>query len=61
VIKELADADQHGQVKDLKEVFGDYYAVNSDLFTFNINTSMDILQRPMNWGLETTEKANRIS
>lgn len=53
VVKELAEADKAGVVTDLKEVFGDFYAVNPELFTFNMSTSMDLLTRPFNWGLET--------
>eukprot|EP00026_Physarum_polycephalum_P006009 Phypoly_transcript_06049.p1 GENE.Phypoly_transcript_06049~~Phypoly_transcript_06049.p1 ORF type:complete len:564 (+),score=108.74 Phypoly_transcript_06049:40-1692(+) len=36
LLEELAQADEHEVVKEVQEYFADYYAVNNDFFSFNI-------------------------
>lgn len=43
ILWELAEADKGSVITEVKEVFGDYYAINSELFSLNIQTSMDLL------------------
>ena len=35
-LRELAEADKGSVITEVKEVFGDYYAINSELFSLNI-------------------------
>ncbi len=35
-LQQLAEADVHSVVKQVQEFFGDYYAVNPDLFTLDL-------------------------
>lgn len=37
-IEALADADEHEVVKEIQEYFADYLPINSDLFSFNLDT-----------------------
>jgi len=39
-LEELAQADEHEVVKEVQEYFADYFAVNSDLFTLNLDGAM---------------------
>ena len=42
----------------VKEVFGDFYAINPDLFSFDIPTTVDLLMPTRQWGLESQAKSN---
>ena len=59
-LREFSDADKHNLVLKVVEVFSDFYAVNKDLFSFNINTSMDLISDPARWAIGSQEKCNRI-
>jgi vacuolar protein sorting-associated protein 45 len=39
-LEDLAQADEHEVVKEVQEYFADYYAINTDLFTLNIEGAL---------------------
>ena len=41
-IEKLAELDEKDSIKQLQEVYADYYAVNHELFTLNIDTCIGI-------------------
>eukprot|EP01087_Luapelamoeba_hula_P003470 TRINITY_DN13278_c0_g1_i1.p1 TRINITY_DN13278_c0_g1~~TRINITY_DN13278_c0_g1_i1.p1 ORF type:complete len:564 (+),score=111.57 TRINITY_DN13278_c0_g1_i1:78-1769(+) len=41
-LEELAEADEHEVVQQVQEFYGDYYAVNTDLFTLNIDSYFSV-------------------
>jgi hypothetical protein len=42
MLRTLADADEHDLVKQVQEFYGDFIAVNEDLFTLNIANSLQL-------------------
>jgi vacuolar protein sorting-associated protein 45 len=52
LIKHLAECDESESVREVKEIFADYLAVNSDLFSLNI----DICLRALNWIPDALER-----
>jgi vacuolar protein sorting-associated protein 45 len=44
-LRRLADADKLGVIKQVQEFYADYYAINSDLFSLNLDGSLS-LSRP---------------
>ena len=40
-VKQLAEADDHEVVKDVKEFYGDYIAVSQHLFSFNLSPALN--------------------
>lgn len=55
-LREFAEADKHNLVLKVIEMFADFNVINKDLFTFNINTSMDLISDPARWAIESTSK-----
>jgi len=49
-LKEIARADELEVIKEVHEYYGDYYAVNKDLFHLNIQKTRPILQPEAYWG-----------
>ena len=45
----LARADEFGVVKQVQEYFGDYYAVNNELFTLCASNSLSLLRPSSTW------------
>lgn len=39
-LQRLSESDVHERVKDVVEYYGDYYAINNDLFSFNLHSCM---------------------
>jgi vacuolar protein sorting-associated protein 45 len=52
LIKHLAECDESESVREVKEIFADYLAVNSDLFSLNIDTCL----RALNWIPDALER-----
>ena len=52
MLRNIAEADEHEVVKQVHEFYGDYIAVNEDLFTLNIDKSL-LLSGPAGNSLET--------
>jgi len=50
-LEELAEADEHEVVQQVQEFYADYYAINSDLFSANIDTYL---------GLDSESKAKAV-
>lgn len=40
LLKQLAQADERERIKQVKEIYCDYYAVNSSVFTLNLRGSL---------------------
>ncbi|CAI2363735.1 unnamed protein product [Moneuplotes crassus] len=59
-LRELAEADRFDKVRRVLEIFADFYAVNRDLFSFNIPTSMDLCLHESAMTPATHVKNNRI-
>ena len=59
-LREFADCDKYNLVLRVVELFCDYYAINRDLFSLNINTSMDLLVKVHLWNQVSQAKMNRI-
>lgn len=59
-LREFADCDKYNLVLKVLELFSDFYAINRDLFSLNIKTSMDLLVQPSRWNLASQLKNNRI-
>jgi vacuolar protein sorting-associated protein 45 len=59
-LREFADCDKYNHVLKVVEMFADFYAINRDLFSFNIPTSMDLLLHESNMTNATQAKQNRI-
>ena len=55
MLRSLAEADDHEVVKQVHEFYGDYIAVNEDLFTLNIEKSL-LLTGPSGTSLENASK-----
>ena len=58
MLRNLAEADEHEVVKQVNEFYGDYVAVNEDLFTLNIDKSL-VLTGPSGNSLETLSMFNQ--
>lgn len=59
-LRELAEADRFDSVRKVTEIFADFYAVNRDLFSFNIPTAMDLCLHESAMTPATHVKNNRI-
>ncbi|KAH3732984.1 vacuolar protein sorting-associated protein 45 [Pelomyxa schiedti] len=44
-LEDIAQADEHEKVQQVQEYYADYYAVNSDLFTFNVPAMLSTTDR----------------
>ena len=47
-LRELANADKYNLVLKVLELYADFYAINRDLFSFNIPSTMDLCQHESN-------------
>jgi vacuolar protein sorting-associated protein 45 len=59
-LREFADCDKFNLVLKVIELFADFYAINRDLFSLNIKTSMDLLIHESNMSPSSQAKQNRI-
>jgi vacuolar protein sorting-associated protein 45 len=57
-LRDIASVDEHEVVRTVQEFYGDYYAVNPDLFTLNVGNVRDLYNDPI-VGSEL-RKLNRI-
>jgi hypothetical protein len=55
----LAEADEHEVVQQLQEFFADYYAINTDLFTLNLDHVISVNQPE--WGPLCTRMVDGIA
>jgi len=53
-IEELAESDEHEVVQQLQEFFADYYAINSDTFSLNMDSFVSIQQQDFKQLLDRT-------
>ena len=51
-IRRLAESDLHNVVSQVQEVFGDFYPINKDLFTLNIEETSGLMtQQYLKWSI----------
>jgi vacuolar protein sorting-associated protein 45 len=59
-LREFADCDKYNLVLKVVELYADFYAINRDLFSLNIPTSMDLCQHESDMTQATQAKSNRV-
>ena len=59
-LREFADSDKYNLVLKVLEMFSDFYAINKELYSFGLPTTMDLLLHESDMTSATQFKQNRI-
>lgn len=61
MIAELAEVDTSDRIKNLQEVYLDYYAIGRNIFSLKILSTIGLMKRRENWNEGDKSVVNRIS
>lgn len=57
----MAEVDTSDRIKNLQEVYLDYYAVGRNIFSLKIPSTIGLIKRKDNWNESDKSVVNRIS
>ena len=61
MIAELAEVDTSDRIKNLQQVYLDYYAIGRNIFSLKILSTIGLMKRRQNWNEGDKSVVNRIS